>query len=86
MLRTREQHLRDCDNLEANIEAQSATSTDLGINYRSVLFELQHFSVDSLLQDVIHNVLEGTMQYKAKLVLQHATVIILKIRTPNFNK
>ena len=61
MLRTRQQHLRDCDNLEANSDTQSATSTDLGINNRSILFELQHFSVDSLLPDVMHDVLEGTL-------------------------
>ena len=68
-LQTREQHLLDCDALE--IDKSDETSKELGINYRSILFELEHFSVDSLVPDVMHDILEGTLQCEAKLVLQH---------------
>ena len=70
-MRTREQHLRNCDTLEADTVSPAATSTQLGINYRSILFELQHFEVDVLVPDVMHDILEGTLQFEAKLVLQH---------------
>ena len=70
-MRTREQHLRNCDTLEADEISPAATSTQLGINYRSIFFELQHFEVDMLVPDVMHDILEGTLQFEAKLVLQH---------------
>lgn len=78
MLRTREQHLRACDTLETD----ASTSMELGINYRSPLFELQHFSVDLLLPDVMHDILEGKLQYEAKLVLQH----IIKSKYLSYSK
>ena len=68
-LRTREQHLLHCDALEA--DESDETSKELGINYRSILFELEHFNVDNLVPDVMHDLLEGTLQCEAKLVLQH---------------
>lgn len=71
VLRTREQHLLDCDTLEADDVSPAATSTQLGINYRSILFELQRFEVDLLVPDVMHDLLEGTLQFEAKLVLEH---------------
>ena len=70
MWRTREQHLRNCDTLEADDISCAATSVQLGINYRSILFELQHFEVDVLVPDVMHDILEGTLQFEAKLVLR----------------
>lgn len=42
------------------------------MNRRSVLLELQYFDVcDSLLPDVMHDVLEGCLQYEAKLLLHY---------------
>lgn len=72
MLRTREQHLGACDTLEADDETPAATSTELGISFRSILFELQHFEVDMLVPDVMHDLLEGTLQFEAKLILKYA--------------
>ena len=110
ILRTREQHLLDCDELEADDTGD--TLTQLGINSRSILFELQHFQVwphkyythaqtqkydcvtvythmhthtythtcthththiqvETLLPDVMHDLLEGTLQFEAKLILWH---------------
>ena len=43
----------------------------MGINYRSIFFELHHFDVDLLIPDVMHDLLEGTLQYGAKLILKH---------------
>ena len=47
-------------------------SRDYGINYRPVLNELKYFDVTSgtLIPDVMHDVLEGALQYEAKLLLQ----------------
>ena len=69
-MHTREQHLRNCDTLEADTISPAATSTQLGINYRSILFKLQHFEVDVLVPDMMHDILQGTLQFEAKLVLQ----------------
>ena len=74
-MRTREKHLHDCDTLEADVNSTADTSRELGINYRSALFELEHFDVDVLLPDVMHDILEGTLQYEAKLILQHAVAL-----------
>ena len=71
-MRTREQHLHYLDTLEADVNSTADISTELGINYRSAFFELHHFHVDVLLPDVMHDILEGTLQYEAKLILQHA--------------
>ena len=59
--------MRDCDDLESGKE----TSIDLGINYRSILFELQYFEVDILVPDVMHDLLEGVLQYGASLILKY---------------
>lgn len=66
-LRNRTQHLLACDEMDAGEE----TSVDLGINYRSSLFELEHFDVDVLVPDVMHDLLEGVLQYEACLILKH---------------
>ena len=43
------------------------------MNYRSKLLELEYFNACSggLVADVMHDLLEGTLQYEAKLVLKH---------------
>lgn len=56
--------MSDCDDLEAGEE----TTVDLGINYRSILFELEYFDVDVLVPDVMH---EGVLQYEASLILKY---------------
>ena len=64
-------HLKDCDKLEDDELDLEKTSKELWINHRSILFELKHFDVDILVTDVMHDLLEGTLQYEAKLILQH---------------
>lgn len=54
------------------MEAGDETSVDLGINYRSTLFELEHFDVDILVPDVMHDLFEGVLQYEASLILKYA--------------
>jgi hypothetical protein len=41
--------------------------------FRSALMELRYFDICSgaLVPDVLHDVLEGGLQYEAKLLLQH---------------
>ena len=68
-LRTIDDHLQHCDELETNVEA----STEYGVNRKSVLTQLQFFNLCSgaLIPDIMHDVLEGVLQYEAKLVLAH---------------
>ena len=73
----REFQLRNVDDHQQQLaeieyeEDSSALSTEYGINRRSVLDDLRYFKVasGSLLQDIMHDVLEGTLQYEAKLML-----------------
>ena len=48
-------------------------SKEFGVNYRSKLLELKYFDIcgGGLVADVMHDLLEGTLQYEAKLVLKH---------------
>lgn len=71
LLRERVSHLWECEELYDAESNWGETSKELGINYCFVLFELQHFNVDILLPDVMHDLLEGTLQYETKLILQH---------------
>lgn len=66
-LRERIQHLHHCD----DIEADQSKSVALGVNYRSVLFELTYFDVDVLVPDVMHDLLEGVLQYETSLILKY---------------
>lgn len=74
VLRTEASHNHDLQLLDDSyINGDSeAVSRDYGINYRPVLNELQFFNVTSgtLIPDVMHDVLEGCLQYEAKLLLQ----------------
>ncbi len=66
-LRSLDQHLDHCALLEQHAEY----SKEFGVNRRSVVLDLQHFNPcdGSLLPDVMHDVLEGTLEYQAKLLL-----------------
>lgn len=68
-----EQHLTEIKSgkeIESG-EDSSTLSTEYGINRRSVLDDLQYFKVvsGSLLPDIMHDVMEGALQYEAKLML-----------------
>ena len=74
MLRTPATHQQQCVLLESKSRPSRVSfSKDTGINHTSVLDELQFFSVASgaLLPDVMQDVLEGVLQYEAKLLLRH---------------
>lgn len=62
-LRTSEDHLVKCDQLDGAVTQKqfSDLSKEHGINHRSILNELQYFDVCSgaLVPDVMHDVLEG---------------------------
>ena len=62
-------HLCLCD----EIEVDSGTSREYGVNRKSVLTKLQYFDICSgaLVPDIMHDVLEGVLQYETKLVLIH---------------
>ena len=68
-LRTLTHHLRLCD----DIEVDSDTSREYGVNCKSVLTKLQYFDICSgaLVPDIMHDVLEGVLQYETKIVLMH---------------
>ena len=73
-LRTPVTHQQQCITLDGKSgPSRAAFSKDTGINHTSILDELQYFSVASgaLLPDVMHDVLEGVLQYEAKLLLRH---------------
>jgi len=61
-----EQHLEE-------IEDDPDLSTEYGINYKSILLELNYFDMCSggLVQDAMHDLLEGILQYEIKLLLVH---------------
>ena len=53
-------------------DPSGAASKEHGINRNSILNELTYFHVcdGSLLPDVMHDILEGSLQYEVKLMLQ----------------
>ena len=53
------------------IEADLVKSTENGINHKSLLAELQYFGMckGELAPDIMHDLLEGVLQYEIKLLL-----------------
>ena len=73
-LRTPVTHEQQCISLDSKSgSSREDYSKNTGINHTSVLEELRYFSVASgaLVPDVMHDVLEGVLQYEAKLLLRH---------------
>lgn len=68
-------YLHQCRTLDGDNPARS--SVEFGINRKSILTRLQYFDVCSgaLVPDVMHDVLEGVLQYEAKLLLQHCVFV-----------
>lgn len=67
-------HRQQCITLESKSgQSRVVFSKEAGINHTSILHELQYFSVASgaLIPDVMHDVLEGVLQYEAKVLLRH---------------
>lgn len=61
--------MRHCSELETDEEA----SVEYGVNRKSILTKLKYLDIcnGALIPDVMHDVLEGVLQYEAKLVLKH---------------
>lgn len=73
-LRTPVTHKQQCITLDSKRgSSRDAYSKDTGINHTSVLDELQYICVASgaLLPDVMHDILEGVLQYEVQLLLRH---------------
>ena len=70
-LRTLEKHKHQCDLLEGPLGDHY--STTYGINRRSSLLNIPHFDMCSwgLPHDIMHDLLEGVVQYELKLLLSH---------------
>lgn len=71
VLRDISSHKRHC-NLIAN-DASGEASKETGVNRDSILNSLSYYHVcnGSLIPDVMHDVLEGSLQYETKLLLQY---------------
>lgn len=70
-------HKKQCEKLStlktSDPVLHQKKSKKYGINNESILSTLQYFDVcsGSLIPDVMHDVLEGVLQYELKLLLQH---------------
>ncbi|XP_033125438.1 uncharacterized protein LOC117123569 [Anneissia japonica] len=73
-LRTRQNYNRQCSEIEqaSTKFVKKDLQTSYGINVRSALCELPTFDVTKQLpQDIMHTLLEGTVQYEVRFVLLH---------------
>lgn len=70
VLRNKESHLRYCALLDT--DSSGDVSKEYGINRKSILSELTYFDMcnGSLIPDLMHDLLEGTLQYEVKLMLK----------------
>ncbi len=55
------------------IGIDNGASREYGVNRKSILTELKYLNICSgaLIPDVMHDMLEGLLQYEAKLVMKH---------------
>jgi len=69
-LQNKGSHEEHCSLLE--MDTSGETSKEYGINRNSILNQLSYFHVcdGSLLPDVMHDILEGVLQYEVKLMLR----------------
>lgn len=65
-------HQQQCSELAGDSRPCSEVSKLYGINRNSILNELTYFHVcnGALLPDVLHDILEGALQYEVKLMLK----------------
>ena len=69
-LRDKTNHDKQCKLIEEDPSGNA--SKEYGINRNSILNQLSYFHVcdGALLPDVMHDILEGALQYETKLMLQ----------------
>ena len=73
---TSSNHLHYCDLIEAEEPLHSHYSTTYGINYRTCLLDVKHYSLfGGLLHNMMHGVLEGTAPLEIKLLIAHCIII-----------
>lgn len=55
------------------VARDESASVKYGVNRKSVLTQLKYFDIcgGGLIPDIMHDMLEGLLQYEAKLVLKH---------------
>ena len=73
-LRTKETHKKHCQEIHdaPNNAVRSDLTVSYGINHRTSLCDLQDFDITvQLPQDIMHTLLEGTVQYELRHLLQH---------------
>ena len=70
MLRNKSTHQEHCRLVQE--DTTGTASKECGVNRDSILNKLTFFHVcnGSLLPDILHDLLEGTLQYEVKLLLQ----------------
>ena len=90
-MRTKDEHEKQCKEVED--DHTNSKSKEYGINHTSILNDLSHFhtSTGALLPDIMHDVLEGGLQYEMKLMLKqfvcedkYFTIHDLRYRIENF--
>ena len=66
--------MANSDTLENDPENREKNSKEFGLNYRSAFMQLNHFDICGgvFVPDIMHDLLEGTLQYEAKLIISHA--------------
>ena len=63
-----DEHISQCDLLDSDPEC----SVEYGINFRSALMSLKYLNIcEVLVPDVMHDILEGVIQYELKLLIRH---------------
>ena len=73
VLRSRVTHTSHCAHLEGPLHDHFATT--YGVSYKSVLNESKFFHVvDGMIPDIMHDVLEGSLQLHIKWLLKHCII------------
>ena len=73
VLRSRDTHTSHCAHLEGPLHDHFATT--YGVSCKSVLNESRFFHVvDGLIPDIMHDVLEGSLQLHIKWLLKHCII------------
>ena len=72
ILRSSVQYNHHCNVIEENPQLSNHYSTTFGVNHRSTLESLKHFTVaeGAMIPDILHDVLEGVLTVELKLMLK----------------
>ena len=72
-LRTPSEHQHYLQLMEDNPSLHDYYSMTYGVNRKSILDSLEYFNVadECIIPDIMHDILEGYLPYKTKLMLKH---------------